>query len=193
MSEDHPVSSQDHLSSVPRSSKPTATTPLSSGGIDPEYIDPKGSKVAAAIVPDKPSHPDKSFVVDDEKVRKVEILISLVLRVGVVLSVLVITAGLVVTFIHHPAYAALSGHASYHSLTSMASKFPHTPGGLVKSLSAGQGQGIIVLGLVLLILTPVMRVAVSILTFVYQRDPLMTLVTCFVLSALIGSFFLGSA
>jgi uncharacterized membrane protein len=36
-------------------------------------------------------------------------------------------------------------------------------------------------------------VAVSILTFVYEKDPPMVIVTSFVLIALIGSFFLGRA
>jgi len=185
---------QDHL-------PPVSVSSSASGGSQPtvvassslEHIEPEEDSVSDALASGKSPAPDRSFVVDDEKVRKVELLISLVLRVGVILSVLVITAGLVVTFIHHPSYALLSGRSSYHPLTSVTSRFPHTLGGLFKSLSAGKGQGIIVLGLLLLILTPVMRVAVSILTFVYQRDPLMTLVTCFVLSALIGSFFLGSA
>jgi len=131
--------------------------------------------------------------VAEEKVRKVELIISLVLRIGVVVSVLVVAIGLGMFFDHHAGYATFSGSASYKPLVSNSFRFPDTFGGLGRSLAKGEGRGVIVLGLLLLILTPVMRVAVSILTFVYEKDPPMVIVTTFVLCALIGSFFLGRA
>ncbi len=144
-----------------------------------------------------PEHPTSSppptRTVDDAKVRKVELAISLVLRIGVTLSVAVIAAGLALIFAHHPRYGHLSGSYSYHRLTSGSTEFPHTMSGLGASLRAGDGRGVVVLGVLLLILTPVLRVAVSTVAFVYERDRAMTLVTLFVLSALVGSFFLGGA
>jgi uncharacterized membrane protein len=131
--------------------------------------------------------------VAEEKVRRVELIISLVLRIGVVVSVLVIAIGLGIFFDHHAGYASFSGSASYKPLVSTSFHFPDTFGGLGHSLAKGEGRGVIVLGLLLLILTPVMRVAVSILTFVYEKDPPMVIVTSFVLIALVGSFFLGRA
>jgi uncharacterized membrane protein len=126
-----------------------------------------------------------------EKVRKVEVVISLVLRVGVTVSVLVIAAGLGLMFAHHGDYLPIRGHFSYRQLTSRSTPFPHSFSALGRSIAKGQGRGIIVLGVLILILTPVLRVAVGVVSFVYEKDPPMTLVTLYVLAVLVGSFFLA--
>lgn len=141
-------------------------------------------------VPETTAH---DAAVAEARVRRVELVISLVLRIGVTVSVLVIAAGLGLMFAHHPQYASFGGHYSYHRLTSSSTSFPHTLSQLGASLGQGDGRGLVVLGLLLLIATPVLRVAVSVASFVYERDPAMTLVTLFVLAVLIGSFFLGGA
>ncbi len=127
----------------------------------------------------------------EEKIRLTEITISLVLRIGVSVSVLVFIAGIVVMFVHHPSYASFSGSISYHGLTSGTTQFPHSFSALATSLSKGQGRGIIVLGTMLLILTPILRVAVAIVSFSIEKDPAMTLVTIFVMAVLILSFLLA--
>ena len=127
----------------------------------------------------------------EEKVRKVELAISLVLRIGVVVSVLVIAAGLAMMFAHHSAYLPLTGRFSYKQLTSRVTPFPHSFHALGHSIAKGQGQGIVVLGVLILILTPVLRVAVGVVSFIYEKDPPMTIVTLYVLAVLIGSFFLA--
>jgi uncharacterized membrane protein len=123
----------------------------------------------------------------EEKVRRVEITISYVLRIGVILSVLILCAGLGLIFAHHPEYAS---KLPYNKVVGLQGNFPHSFGSLINSVSKGEGSGIAVLGLAILILTPIMRVAVSILAFIYQRDPAMTLVTSFVLAALLFSLFI---
>lgn len=138
----------------------------------------------------RPLSPEEAAVME-EKVRKVEVAISLVLRVGVVLSVAVIAAGLGLMFAHHSDYVPISGHFSYRNLTSKTTPFPHSFSALGHSIAAGDGRGIIVLGVLILILTPVLRVAVGVLSFLYEKDPPMALVTLFVLVVLIGSFFLA--
>ena len=127
----------------------------------------------------------------EEKVRKVELAISLVLRVGVVLSVLVIAGGLGLMFAHHSAYLPLRGNFSYKALTSRGTAFPHSFASLGHSVANGDGRGVVVLGVLILILTPVLRVAVGVLSFIYEKDPPMALVTLFVLAVLVGSFFLA--
>jgi len=52
---------------------------------------------------------------------------------------------------------------------------------------------IISLGLLLMILTPVTRVAVSIYAFSRERDWKYVAITAFVLAVLVASFFLGKA
>ena len=127
----------------------------------------------------------------DRRVRRTERAISLVLRIGVVASVGMIAAGLALTFMHHPAYGTFTGRYSYHRLTSPSATFPHTFSQLGSYLAAGRGRGVVVLGVLLLIATPVVRVAVSVLAFVYERDRAMTLVTLTVLVVLVVSFALG--
>lgn len=134
--------------------------------------------------------PEEAAVME-ERIRRVEIAISLVLRIGVVVSVLVIAAGLGLMFAHHAEYLPLRGHFSYHELTSRSTPFPHSFAQLGHSIAQGDGRGIVVLGVLILILTPILRVAVGVLSFIYEKDPPMALVTLFVLIVLIASFFLA--
>ncbi len=134
--------------------------------------------------------PEEAAVME-EKIRKVELAISMVLRIGVVVSVLVIASGLGLMFFHHSDYLPIRGSFSYRELTSQSTPFPHTFADLGKSISHGEGQGIVVLGVLILILTPILRVAVGVLSFLYEEDIPMALVTLFVLVVLIGSFFLA--
>ena len=125
----------------------------------------------------------------DEKVRKVELAISSLLRIGVLTSLLVVLAGTVVTFVHHPHY--LNNRRDLGPLTKPGAEFPHTLGSLVQGLQHGQGRAIVMAGLLLLIATPVMRVAFSVLAFVYQHDPVFVVITSIVLTLLLVSFVLG--
>lgn len=140
-----------------------------------------------------PSGPDLAHHrhVDEAKLRNVEAAISYVLRIGVIASVITVIVGLGLTFQHHPTYTSFTGKISYHSVTGKKTLFPHTISQLGTALSHGTGEGVIVLGLIILLATPVLRVAVGVLSFVYEKDPPMTLVTLFVLVVLISSFFLG--
>lgn len=136
-----------------------------------------------------PASPEEARLMD-EKIRMTEVTISLVLRIGVTVSAVIFIIGLVVMFVHHPSYSA---GASYHLLTSRSASFPHSFSALMTSLAHGRGDGIILLGTMLLILTPVLRVAVAIVSFTIEKDPAMTLVTIFVLLVLVLSFVLSGA
>jgi uncharacterized membrane protein len=129
----------------------------------------------------------------DEKIRKVELAISLVLRIGVFSSVAIMLAGVCLMFVRHPEYVKLSHGISFHSLTNSSSRFPHSLSGIVHDLKLGEGRGVIMVGLIVLILTPVSRVATGVLSFIYEHDPRMALITFFVLCVLVGSFFMGRA
>lgn len=69
--------------------------------------------------------------------------------------------------------------------------FPHTPGEVWTGLLALQPEAIIVLGLMLLIATPVLRVAVSVIAFGLEHDMRYVIITLIVLAILITSFLLG--
>jgi uncharacterized membrane protein len=125
----------------------------------------------------------------DERVRKVELAISALLRIGVLTSLLVVLAGTALTFVHHPHY--LSSRHDLGPLTKPGAVFPHSLPSLIHGLEQGQGRAIVMAGLLLLIATPVLRVAVSVLAFVYQRDRTFVVITTVVLALLLTSFALG--
>ncbi len=127
----------------------------------------------------------------DQKVREVELLISNLLRIGVVASLAIVIFGTAVSFVHHREY--LSNSPSLERLTRPGAAFPYTVPQMWRGLKDFRGQAIVVLGLLLLIATPVLRVAVSILGFVYERDRRYVIITTIVLILLILSFFLGRA
>lgn len=121
----------------------------------------------------------------------VDVAISNLLRAGVVISMAVVVIGLAVTFIHHPQYVrsttALSG------LTDARTVYPHRLRDVATRIRQGRGQAIVMLGLLMLIATPVARVAFSIVAFALERDRLYVTITLVVLSLLIVSFVIGAA
>lgn len=129
---------------------------------------------------------------NDEKVRQVELLISGLLRIGVVTSLAVVLTGMVISFVHHPEYVR-SGEPLRRLTTPGGAAFPRNVGEVWRGVKDGRGQAIVVVGLLLLIATPVMRVAVSVFAFVYERDPAFVVITTIVLILLLLSFALGKA
>ena len=137
------------------------------------------------ISPEKETNPKSTI----EPIGSVEILISWLLRVGVVTSLSFVLIGLLLMFIHHPSY--LVSVMDLQRLTSPGAAFPHTLRDVVNGLLAGRGQAVVAVGLLMLIVTPIMRVAVSIIAFALQRDRAFALITSGVLTILIISFVLG--
>jgi len=127
----------------------------------------------------------------EDRIRKVELAISNLLRVGVGTSLLVVLVGTVVTFVHHPHY--LGSRRDLVHLTKPGAEFPHTFPAVIHGVQHSQGRAMVMAGLLLLIATPVLRVAVSILAFVYQRDRTFVIITSAVLTLLVASFVLGKA
>ena len=125
----------------------------------------------------------------EARVRQIELLISNLLRGSVVLSLVVIVIGTVVTFVDHPEF--LSSPSALGLLINPGTTLPHTLDAVARGLQALQGDAIVTLGLLLLIATPVVRVGISIVAFVYERDRVYTFITLTVFCLLILSFFLG--
>jgi uncharacterized membrane protein len=125
-------------------------------------------------------------------VHRVLMHISSILRIGVTLSLLTILAGTVISFLHHPDY--LQGKTDKLSqLTNPGYALPHSASDALTGLKEGRGQSLVLLGLLLLLATPVMRVAISIFAFLFQKDWIFTLFTTIVLALLLLSFVLGRA
>lgn len=95
-----------------------------------------------------------------------------VLRVGVILSVAVMILGLTISFIHAPPTVKQMRHVV----------FTTNPMLMYQGVIHGRGKSIIDLGLLLLVLTPITRVAVSVVLFaVVDHDWFYTWVTLAVL------------
>ncbi|MBX5458199.1 MAG: DUF1634 domain-containing protein [Thermogemmatispora sp.] len=75
--------------------------------------------------------------------------------------------------------------------TTSVARFPHSLPDLLTGLLQWQAPALIVLGLVVLIATPVLRVATSIVAFALERDARYVLITLAVLLILLYSLFFG--
>ncbi|WP_394522326.1 DUF1634 domain-containing protein [Lacrimispora sp. JR3] len=113
-----------------------------------------------------------------KNVEEAEIWISKTLRAGVVLSAVITGFGLVLFL--------LTGNSGYPG-----ESFPTSLVGIMEGLLAFKPYAIILSGLLVLILTPVLRVGVSIITFLKEKDHLYAMITATVFVILIISFFMG--
>lgn len=120
----------------------------------------------------------------------VETLIGWVLRTGVTLSIAVILVGLVLMFVHHPEY--LTSKDALTQLIDARRQNLDSRAGVWGGMLHQRGQAVVMFGLLLLIATPVMRVAASILIFLRERDRLYVAITTVVLLLLLTSFYLGA-
>jgi uncharacterized membrane protein len=117
----------------------------------------------------------------DALLRRAELIISGVLRGGVLLSAGLIALGVILYYVH---YFADGGHAG-------APEIPRTLGAVARGLRALDPVSVIALGLLVLLATPVVRVAVSIVAFALERDRTYVIITSLVLLILLISFFSG--
>ena len=139
-----------------------------------------------------PGEPVPSAAEEDareRRVRQTELAISLLLRGGVAISIVLIVAGTIITFVHHPEY--LTSSTAFDGVAGTGASFPTSPAAIVHGLTHLEGRAIVMIGLYLLILTPVMRVGVSIIAFAHERDRAFVAITAFVFLMLVGSLLLG--
>ncbi len=112
---------------------------------------------------------------------RMQAIVGNLLRIGVLLAAVVVLAGGIVFLARHggdvPDYRLFRGQPDY--LRSL--------GGIVQSALALNARGVVQLGLVLLVATPIARVAMSAILFAFERDRTYVLVTLLVLSLLLKS------
>ncbi len=136
--------------------------------------------------------PEKSQATDPSAaalMKRFELLISRMLLGGVATSMATVFLGLLIVFVHHPDY--LKSADDLQRLTAPGSASPKTIADVARGVVAWRGQAIVALGLLLLIATPILRVAVSMLAFALQRDRTYTAISAVVLLVLLISFLLG--
>ena len=117
----------------------------------------------------------------------VEELIGNLLRVGVTLAAAVVLFG-------GSVYLARHGRAAPQYRVFMGEPTDlRTVSGIVEDALSFRGRGLIQLGLLLLIATPIARVAFSVVAFAVRRDRLYVVVTLIVLAVLMYSLTGGHA
>jgi len=116
-----------------------------------------------------------------EQDARVQQAVGNLLRAGVLLAASVVLAGGVVFLLRHggsvPDYRVFRGEPM--DLRSF--------GGIVRDAFSGSGRGLIQLGLLLLVATPVARVAFTAVAFAFERDRTYVLIALLVLSLLFKS------
>jgi len=113
--------------------------------------------------------------------RDLEQMIGNLLRAGVLLAAAVVALGGLAYLARH------GGEIPDHSVFRGEPKAWSTWSGLVSPRTLSSGRAIIMTGLVLLILTPVARVALSLAAFVQERDWLYVGISSLVLGLLLYS------
>lgn len=120
---------------------------------------------------------------DDHRLQSI---VGQLLRAGVLLAAFTVLAG---------GMLYLAGHHGdrihYHTFAAGGAD-TRTPAGIFKSAARGQSEGIIQLGLLLLIFTPVARVMVATAGFLLEQDRLYALVSLIVLAILAFSLMHGT-
>ena len=118
--------------------------------------------------------------------QQVDDIIGNLLRAGVILSALIVLIGGILYLSRHgltvPDYRVFRGEST---------DLRHIPG-IINDAIQLKATGIIQLGLIVLISTPICRVAFTIVAFTLQRDRTFVLVTAIVLAVLLFSL-LGTA
>ncbi len=113
--------------------------------------------------------------------KQIDTVISILLRTGVIAASIIVLAGGVLYLIKHgrdlPTYHIFLGEPS--ELRSVW--------GALRLAGTLSGRGIIQLGLLVLVLTPVMRVAFTVISFIIQKDNIYVGVTLIVLTVLLFS------
>lgn len=117
--------------------------------------------------------------------QRIEQTIGNLLRVGLLIATVLVAVGAVIFLINHgsepPEYKVFHGvPADLHGLP-----------GIISWTLDWRGRGFIQLGLVVLLATPVLRVAFSVIAFIKQGDGLYVGVTLLVLAVLLYSIVGG--
>ena len=132
---------------------------------------------------------------DERNLVDMEQVISRILRAGVISSSAVIMVGLVFMLAAHSTGYGPIG--SYHLNVLMqylghrAPDFPISVPAVASGVMRGRPFAIIMLGILMLIATPVVRVAVAVVAFNIEKDRAYAAISLYVLLVLIFSFILG--
>ncbi len=137
--------------------------------------------IQAPVRPPQPPQPPPQTWDD----HRIEVILGNLLRGGVLLSAAIVLWGACI-------YLSRHAHepADYRIFRGEPSEY-RTIHGVIESVMNGRGRGLIQLGLLFLIATPIARVGFSIVGFALERDRMYVIFTLIVLAILLYSL-LGS-
>jgi uncharacterized membrane protein len=117
----------------------------------------------------------------------VEQFVGRLLQLGVLIAALIVLVGSALLLVQHGgtsvAYSVFHGEPD--ELRSIA--------GIIRGVMAMRSESIVQLGLLLLIATPVARVAFTLVAFILQRDRTYVIITTIVLALLLYGLVFGKA
>jgi uncharacterized membrane protein len=119
-----------------------------------------------------------------------ELFISVLPRLAAAGSLLLIFVGMALTLARQPAVASAD---LLKGVGEGTSAFPHTIASVVRELRQADGPAVVMAGILLLLVTPALRVAGSIVAFAHQRDRTFVVISCLVIALLILSLLVGRA
>lgn len=117
----------------------------------------------------------------------IEHMVAALLRAGVIVSGSVVAAGGIYFLVRHGGEAT-----DYHAFRVQGADVRLVPE-IVRGAMAGEASSIIQTGILLLIATPIARVAVSLVGFALERDRKYVVITLIVLVVLLYSLISGAA
>jgi uncharacterized membrane protein len=114
--------------------------------------------------------------------RDIELLVGRLLRSGVVTASCIVLLGGILFLIRHgaspmPSYRHFAGESAYYT----------TFGGIFSGALQLNAKGIVQFGVMVLIATPVLRIALSLIGFVLEKDFLYVIITTIVLCVMLFS------
>jgi uncharacterized membrane protein len=116
--------------------------------------------------------------------QRIEILVGVLLRAGVTLAASIVLIGGALYLAH--THGSRPDYRHFHAEPAQFT----TLSGILHGVAAGNPESVIMLGLLVLIATPVARVGLCIVGFLFEHDRLYTIISTIVLLILLYSLFL---
>lgn len=122
-------------------------------------------------------------IIDD---KNIEVFIGKFLRLGVVISCAVALIGGILYLVHH-GMQMMPDYGTFHGEDAAYTSLP----GIINGLGSGSAKEIIQLGVAILIATPILRIVLSLVSFILEKDKLYVIITLIVLCIILTSMFGG--
>lgn len=123
--------------------------------------------------------------------KDVDLFIGKLLRYGVILSCIVTTIGGIIYVIQHhgsiPDYSPIPFGEDFLGVAEDLRRFSS----IFQGVLTLDGASIIQFGVIILIATPILRVAISVFAFLFEKDYLYVVITLIVLAIIIANMVLG--